>query len=387
MLINALVAAVIGLLSIQTREIYFVFLTFAFAQFFYHAVNGWEWVGAANGLPGIPAPAVAPGLELADRRAYYYFALGLLVAGLLIARRVVRSAFGHVLVAIRENEERARCLGYDVPRCLRRAFVLSGVFAGVGGGLMAMYQSFVAPTVYHWSVSGEILLMELLGGMGTLVGPMFGAAFVIVLGDVLSSWMAERWGLVMGLIYAACVLFSPTGLAGIVSTLRPWQIFRLGARLVPQGRGIFPRLSVEENLRLATLRAAVADPAAELDRVFELFPVLRERRRQRGETLSGGELQMLAIARALLGTPELILMDEPTEGLAPLVVQSIQEVLRGIKRQGITVVLAEQNVRMALEVGDWRYIIGDGQIRFAGDSRTIRDNEEVKAAYLGVSKR
>lgn len=219
-LVNALVASVVGFLSIRAREIYFVFLTFAFAQFFYHAVNSWEWVGAANGLPGIPAPTLGPGLDLANRRLFYYFALGLVVAGLGLARRIVRSAFGRVLVGIRENEERARFLGYDVTRCLRRAFVLSGVFAGAGGSVLAMYQSFVAPTLFHWSVSGEVLLMEILGGMGTLVGPMAGAAFVIVLGDVLSSWMAERWMLVMGLIYAACVLFSPTGLAGIVRKFR-----------------------------------------------------------------------------------------------------------------------------------------------------------------------
>ncbi len=219
-LVTAVVAYVIGVLSIRAREIYFVFLTFAFAQFFYHAVNNWEWVGAANGLPGIPTPVLGPGVDLASRRGFYYFALALTVVGLVVARRLVRSAFGHVLVGIRENEERARFLGYDVTRCLRRAFVLSGVFAGVGGSVLAMHQSFVAPTLYHWSVSGEVLLMELLGGMGTLVGPMFGAAFVIVLGDVLSSSMAERWGLVMGLIYAACVLFSPTGLAGIIRKLR-----------------------------------------------------------------------------------------------------------------------------------------------------------------------
>ncbi len=172
-----------------------------------------------------------------------------------------------------------------------------------------------------------------------------------------------------------------------ISGLRPWQIFRLGIRLVPQGRGIFPRLSVEENLRLAMLRAEARDPAAELTRVFNLFPVLERRRQQKGETLSGGELQMLAIARALLGRADLILMDEPTEGLAPLVVRSIQEALHRIKQEGVTVVLAEQNARMALEVGDWHYIIDDGQIRFSGDSEAIRGNEEIKTAYLGVSKR
>lgn len=221
--VSGVIALAIGFLSIRAREVYFVFLTFAFAQFFYHAVNNWEWAGAANGLPGIPTPTLGWGrglpVDLGSRTVFYYFALGLAVAAYLTARRVVRSAFGRVLVGIRENEERARFLGYDVTRCLRLAFVLSGVFAGVGGALLASYQSFVAPTFYHWSVSGEVLLMALLGGMGTLVGPMAGAAFVIVLGDVLSSWLAERWPLVMGAIYVACVLFSPGGFAGLARRL------------------------------------------------------------------------------------------------------------------------------------------------------------------------
>lgn len=221
--VSAGLALVVGFLSIRAREIYFVFLTFAFAQFTYHAVNSWEWAGAANGLPGIPPPSlwIAGRLPVdLDRRAvFYYFALAVAAAAFLVARRIAASAFGRVLVGIRENEERARFLGYDVTRCLRRAFLISGVFAGVGGAVLACFQSFVAPTLYHWSVSGEVLLMALLGGMGTLVGPMAGAAFVIVLGDILSSWLAERWLLVMGLIYVACVLFSPTGFAGIARRL------------------------------------------------------------------------------------------------------------------------------------------------------------------------
>ena len=218
--VNVVLAAAVGYFAIRAREIYFVFLTFAFAQFFYNFVNTWEFAGAANGLPGIPKATLGAGITLGNRVTLYYFTLALAVAGYLIARRLVRSSFGRVLVGIRENEERARFLGYDATRCLRRAFVISGVYAGVAGSLLAIDQSFVAPTLYYWSISGEVLLMELLGGMGTLAGPVAGAAFVIVLGDTLSSLMAERWLLVMGLIYAGCVLFSPTGFAGLVQRLR-----------------------------------------------------------------------------------------------------------------------------------------------------------------------
>ncbi len=218
--VSVVVGAIVGYFAIRAREIYFVFLTFAFAQFFYNFVNTWEFAGAANGLPGIPKATLGAGVSLGDRATFYYFTLAVAVAGYLLARRLVRSGYGRVLVGIRENEERARFLGYDATRCLRRAFVISGVYAGVAGSLLAIDQSFVAPTLYYWSVSGEVLLMELLGGMGTLAGPAAGAAFVLVLGDTLSSLMAERWLLIMGLIYAVCVLFSPTGFAGLVQRLR-----------------------------------------------------------------------------------------------------------------------------------------------------------------------
>lgn len=217
---SAVVAVVIGHLAIRARGVYFVFLTFAFAQFFYHAVNTWERVGAANGLPGIPKPTLLPGIGLGERTRLYWVALALLVAGFLLARRLVASPFGQALAGIRENEERARFLGYDVTRALRRAFLVSALYAGVAGSLHAADQSFVAPTLYHWSVSGEVLLMELLGGMGSLAGPVVGAAFVIVLGDTLSAWMAERWTLVIGLVYVACVLFAPAGFAGVVRRIR-----------------------------------------------------------------------------------------------------------------------------------------------------------------------
>jgi len=173
----------------------------------------------------------------------------------------------------------------------------------------------------------------------------------------------------------------------IISGLKPHEIFRDGIKIVPQGRGVFPALSVEENLRLAMFQASLTDPVEELEKVFAMFPVLQERRRQKGGFLSGGELQMLAISRALLGKTDLILMDEPSEGLAPLIIQNIQEKIVAIKREGTTLILAEQNAQMALEVGDRHYIVDKGRIAFEGTSDTIRENEEVKKVYLGIGKR
>ena len=146
-------------------------------------------------------------------------------------------------------------------------------------------------------------------------------------------------------------------------------------------------LSVEENLRLALVNSDVGDERLEMQKAFELFPVLQEKRRDKANKLSGGQLQMLAIARALIGPTRIILMDEPTEGLAPIVIQQIQEVILSIREQGTTVLLAEQNLPMALAVADRHYIIDNGRIRFEGTGPELQENEEVKRTYLGVTRK
>jgi branched-chain amino acid transport system ATP-binding protein len=167
---------------------------------------------------------------------------------------------------------------------------------------------------------------------------------------------------------------------------KPYEIFRSGVRLIPQGRHIFPMLTVEENLRLALVQAGVKDEKSELEKAYEMFPVLKEKSRDRGRTLSGGQLQMVANARALIGPAQLILMDEPTEGLAPIVIEQIGKSILEMKQSGKTVLLAEQHLQMALNVGDRHYIIDNGHLVFQGTSADIRADEEVQATYLGVSK-
>lgn len=218
-LANTILGYLIGFFSIRTRGIYFVFLTFALAQFFYLAFSNWNFVGAADGMAGIPKPNLGIPLDLSNRTVYYYFTLVILVAAYFIARWIVESPFGKVLVGIRQNEERIRFLGYNVNSCKRRAFVYSGIFGGVAGSLIVGYLSFVSPGVYHWTLSAEILVMELVGGMGTLVGPLIASGFVIYLGDFLSSWMAETWLMVLGAIYVICILYSPEGIIGILRKL------------------------------------------------------------------------------------------------------------------------------------------------------------------------
>jgi len=163
------------------------------------------------------------------------------------------------------------------------------------------------------------------------------------------------------------------------------EIVTRGVTLVPEGRRVFPNLTVEENLRIgAYLRKDNIRP--DMDRVYELFPRLHERAWQLAGTLSGGEQQMLAVGRSLMAKPKLIMMDEPSLGLAPLVVRDIFAIIRTINRQGITVLLIEQNANMALKTADWAYVMQTGVILMQGEGRALLENEEVKAAYLGKAK-
>ena len=160
-------------------------------------------------------------------------------------------------------------------------------------------------------------------------------------------------------------------------------IVKRGVTLVPEGRKIFPNLTVLENLKVgAYLRQN--DISEDIQWVYDLFPRLRERSWQAGGTLSGGEQQMLAVGRALMARPKLIMMDEPSLGLAPLVVRDIFEIIREINRQGVTILLIEQNANMALKVADSAYVMETGRITLSGAGRELLNNDAVKKAYLGT---
>lgn len=162
------------------------------------------------------------------------------------------------------------------------------------------------------------------------------------------------------------------------------DIVSKGVVLVPEGRRIFPNLTVEENLKLgAYARSDKAGIAADEERIFSLFPRLKERIRQKGGTLSGGEQQMLAVARALMTKPKLLMMDEPSLGLAPLFVKMIFEIIRTINKEGTTVLLIEQNAKAALEIADYGYVLETGRIILQGKGRELLANDGVRKAYLG----
>ncbi|RMG90340.1 MAG: ABC transporter ATP-binding protein [Candidatus Dadabacteria bacterium] len=165
----------------------------------------------------------------------------------------------------------------------------------------------------------------------------------------------------------------------------PYRIIELGLAHVPEARRLFPEMTVEENLEMGALKpAAKARRAESLERVYERFPRLKERRRQLAGTLSGGEQQMLAIGRGLMSLPRMILFDEPSLGLAPLLVEEVFQVVEEIRRDGVTVLIVEQNVRQTLAVADRAYVLETGRIVREGTGRELLDDEEVRRAYLGV---
>lgn len=162
------------------------------------------------------------------------------------------------------------------------------------------------------------------------------------------------------------------------------EIVRLGISVVPENRQLFPYLDVATNLRLgASMRRDRGGIKEDLEEVYELFPVLRQRRRQKAGTLSGGEQQMLAIGRALMARPKLLCMDEPSLGLAPVVVRRIGEVIRDIHTRGVSVLLVEQNVRLALSVAHSVYLLNIGRVMVHGPVEQMRSNDAVRKAYLG----
>jgi branched-chain amino acid transport system ATP-binding protein len=169
-----------------------------------------------------------------------------------------------------------------------------------------------------------------------------------------------------------------------IAGLSPERISHLGIGLVPQGRRIFPSLSVRENLMVAQQRESTTTRPWGLNRVYEMFPRLRERHAQFAGTLSGGEQQMLAIGRALMGNPRVLLLDEPSEGLAPLIVAEVGRAIRRLKEEGQSIVLVEQNRQLALDVADQAVILNTGRCVFAGSAADVRNDEALIAQNLGV---
>jgi branched-chain amino acid transport system permease protein len=212
-----LMAAVIGVLAIRTRGIYFAMVTMALSQcvyyLFYQAV---DWTGGENGLRGINVHEISVfGLKLdfINPLTRYYVIAAFVIAAFFVLSRILASPFGAVIEAVRENEARARASGYDVTATRLITFVLSGGFCGLAGALQALHLSIVPIEIMHYDTSGEVVMIALLGGMGTFFGPMIGAAAFLMLENLVSTWTVH-WQLIVGAVFMICVLFFPAGIWG-----------------------------------------------------------------------------------------------------------------------------------------------------------------------------
>jgi len=168
-----------------------------------------------------------------------------------------------------------------------------------------------------------------------------------------------------------------------VTGLRPDQLLRKGLALVPEGRGILASMTVLENLEMGAYHRNDAEVNADLEKAMDRFPILRERKSQLGGTLSGGQQQMLAIARVIMSKPKLLLLDEPSMGLAPLIVADIFKIIKEINEAGTTVLLVEQNARQALKVADYGYVLETGKVVASGNAKELLQDDTIKKAYLG----
>jgi branched-chain amino acid transport system permease protein len=212
MLVSGILALVIGAVSLRTGGVYFIMITLAFAQMIYFFFVSLESYGGDDGL-SLYGRSRIPGLENSDDATFYYVCLVLLLLFLWIGRRLAASRFGMVVTGVRENERRMTALGFPVYRYKLACFAIAGSVAGLAGALIANQTEFVSPSLMHWTRSGEIMVMVIMGGIGTLFGPVFGAVAFLLLEEVLSGW-TEHWMIVFGPLLILIVLFARRGVYG-----------------------------------------------------------------------------------------------------------------------------------------------------------------------------
>jgi branched-chain amino acid transport system permease protein len=214
-LMGALLALPVGFLSIRRHGIYFTMVTLAFAQLLYFIAFKWSSLtGGDDGLQNVPRPSLGP-ISLNSEIALYYFILIITIVCMIMLIKMINSPFGRTLQAVRENKNRALSIGYDIDRFKLVTFIISGFFSGLAGGLYALLLNFVPLSSLFWTTSGDVVVMTVIGGMGTIFGPVIGAAFTILLRDILSNF-TESWNTIMGVLFMATVLGFQGGIMGII---------------------------------------------------------------------------------------------------------------------------------------------------------------------------
>ena len=496
-----LAGAAIGFLLMRKRGVYFSLLTLAFTQMFFYIVYGATAVtGGENGLGGIERFPLSLGplrLDLADKRVYYYAAAALAAAAIWLLWRIVHSPFGRVLEAIRENEQRASFVGYDVKRYKLTAFVVSCAFSGLAGALYTFLLNFAYPESLHVTMAGEIAAMTLVGGMRSFVGPAVGAAVFVFMRDTLSSW-TQNWLIYFGVIFIAFVMFSPNGIVGVAERLRglrrradvagdappaavvaapaaargpaaametllevrgltrrfgalaavdgasfqvrrgelrsiigpngagkttlfnlltgllpadggearvrgtaitallPHRIVALGVSRSFQIISVFHALTVFENVRIAAQAkhrcrfAMLADSRSFADLNDEALGLLAavglaDKAGAVAANLSHGDQRLLEIALALATRPELLLLDEPLAGLAAHERVRVADLIRTLHRS-LTIVLIDHDIDQVLALSDRITVLHQGRVIAEGGPAEIQQNADVQTAYLGHLK-
>jgi branched-chain amino acid transport system permease protein len=218
-LVVGLYALIVAYFATSRRGIYFALLTLIFAEVVYTFFRYTQTFGGSDGIQGLPEAVLWPGMPIDTPAKKYYLVLGYLAVAFVICRIIVRSHFGKVLVAVRENEDRARFLGYNVQRYKMGVCMISALLTGVGGALYAMRAAYATPDLMLWTESGEFIISVMIGGLGTLVGPIIGGAFFTLLRDKVSSYV-DWYFIVIGVVLIVIVLFMPRGIVGLRSLLR-----------------------------------------------------------------------------------------------------------------------------------------------------------------------
>ena len=216
---SALFALVIGALSLRTRGVYFIMITLAFAQMAYYVASGLSRYGGDDGLTVYKRSDFGGLINLSSRVQFYYLCLGCLFGGLYLIWRIVNSRFGMVVQGVRSNEQRMQAIGFPANRYRLVCFVISGTICGLAGALLANNTDFISPAVMYWTRSGDLMVMVVLGGMGSLFGPVIGAIVFLLLEEFLSQ-ITEYWALIMGPLLLLIVLFGRGGIMGLLGRLR-----------------------------------------------------------------------------------------------------------------------------------------------------------------------
>jgi branched-chain amino acid transport system permease protein len=217
--VSALVALAIGALSLRTRGVYFIMITLAFAQMIYYVASGLDAYGGDDGLTIYQRSTFGGLIDLANKVQFYYLCLALLLAGLYGLWRLTNARFGLVIQGARLNERRMRAIGFPTYRYKLACFVIAGTLCGLAGALLANHTDFVSPAMMHWTRSGDLIVMVVLGGMGSLFGPLLGAVALLVLEEALSR-VTEHWQIILGPLLLLVVLFARGGIDGLIAMAR-----------------------------------------------------------------------------------------------------------------------------------------------------------------------